>query len=289
MSAEVSTFTEALTQQAQAVDLAMARTLNEWDDRYGKSVGGLVESIKYSLIGGGKRIRPVLAAWVAENFGTPVQKIIPWALAIEMIHTYSLIHDDLPCMDDDEERRGRPTNHVMFGESTALLAGDGLLTEAFHLLAREYASEPALGLKLVALLGHAAGVGGMVGGQYQDLNTADENATVPLLAELHARKTGALISAAVEGAALIAGLSANDSKNLKKYGEHLGLAFQIADDILDAESEEAGKSYVPLLGLEETQNELQKVTREGFAVLDQMSRPCPRLREALQWNLERKS
>lgn len=285
----MNAYSEELNLRASQIDEALARLTTRWDGEHPLSLAGQIDAMKYSLVAGGKRVRPVLSLWTAECFGSSVEDVFPWALAIEMIHTYSLIHDDLPCMDDDDERRGRPTNHVVFGEANALLAGDALLTEAFHFLAVEYAQRPETCVKLVRLLGRAAGMGGMVGGQFIDLNT-EESPTLAMLEDMHRRKTGALISAAVEGAALLGGASDTQLQAIREFGDNLGLAFQIADDILDAGNpNDEGRSFVSVLGLETCTAELRRVTDVARAGLKRLDRsPSPWLEKTLDWNLERR-
>jgi len=207
----------------------------------------LYEAMRYSLDAGGKRLRPILTLAAAETVaGTgysaqeAIEDALPAACAVELIHTYSLIHDDLPAMDDDSLRRGRPTNHVVYGEGMAILAGDGLLTEAFALLAAE-PRDPALAarkIRTIQTIAVAAGGGGMVGGQAIDLlavgsSTFDQYS----LQDMHARKTGALIRAAAVAGAIMGGGSDEEIRAVDEYGRHLGLAFQIVDDILDVEGD----------------------------------------------------
>jgi geranylgeranyl pyrophosphate synthase len=243
----------------------------------------IAEAMRYSLLGGGKRLRPVLALTAADAVAVGAGRdaaqaralALPVACAVEMIHTYSLVHDDLPAMDDDTMRRGRPTNHVVHGEAMAILAGDGLQAEAFALVAREpQADDPTLArrkVRAIAVLARAAGAAGMVGGQAIDLAAVtpgrDGQLPAPLdgpaLADMHARKTGALIRAAVVGGAVMAGADEATAAALDAYAREIGLAFQIVDDILDVEGESvalgktagkdaaAGKpTYPSLYGLE---------------------------------------
>ncbi|TGA96417.1 polyprenyl synthetase family protein [Sporolactobacillus shoreae] len=193
----------------------------------------LKDSMVYSLMAGGKRIRPVLLFATLDTLGEKEEKGLATAIALEMIHTYSLIHDDLPAMDNDELRRGKPTNHVVFGEATATLAGDGLLTCAFQIIAADDQLSDACKSGLVLRLARAAGPEGMVGGQEDDLEAEDKFLSLEELMSVHRRKTGKLIKFPVEAAALIAGASEQEEKSLSGYADHLGLAFQIGDDILD--------------------------------------------------------
>lgn len=198
----------------------------------------LIEAVRYTLLGGGKRIRPILLLAACEAVGGDAERALPYACAVEMIHSYSLIHDDLPAMDDDTMRRGRPTSHVVFGEGLAILTGDALLTEAFHVLARsaERDPQPARALHAMREIAAASGAHGMVGGQAADIAAQGVDPDLALVEFIHVRKTGALLLAAVRAGALIGGADDTALKSLTRYGECLGLAFQIADDILDAEA-----------------------------------------------------
>jgi len=214
------------------------------------------EAMRYSLFAGGKRLRPILALAAAEAIAAANHesldegraRALPAACALELIHTYSLVHDDLPAMDNDTLRRGRPTSHVVFGEGQAILAGDGLLTEAFALMAREPA-DPALAsrkLRAIHIVADAAGACGMVGGQAIDLEAAGSGASFDGdgLRAMHARKTGALIRAAAAAGAVMAGATDTQVASIEQFASHLGLAFQIVDDILDVEgaSQDLGKT-----------------------------------------------
>lgn len=221
---------------------------------------GLEEAMRYSLLAGGKRIRPVLALATARALGAEPEGYLPAAAAIELIHTYSLIHDDLPAMDDDELRRGRPTSHVMFGEDVAILAGDGLFAEAVRL----FCTQPGPADRVLAALrelSSATGVGGMVGGQYVDVTQADLDAEA--LRALHELKTGGLIAASVGTVLVLEGVGEPETIRYRRFAAELGVLFQIVDDILDVtgSDEELGKphgsdqrhgklTYVSLFGLE---------------------------------------
>jgi geranylgeranyl diphosphate synthase type II len=223
---------------------------------------GLDQAMRYSLLAGGKRIRPVLCLAAARSAGTDPADVLPAAAAIELIHTYSLIHDDLPAMDDDELRRGRPTSHVVYGEDVAILAGDGLFAEAIRLFCMHQRGEPARVLAALGELAGATGVGGMVGGQYVDV-TAEDGLDADGLRELHGLKTGRLIAASVAVPLLLAGLSEQRMDPYRRFAAELGVLFQIVDDILDVtgSDEQLGKpqgsderhgklTYVSLFGLE---------------------------------------
>jgi geranylgeranyl diphosphate synthase, type II len=204
-------------------------------------------AVRYSLFAGGKRLRPLLVLSAAEAVGGSVLDALPAAAAFEMIHTYSLIHDDLPAMDDDSLRRGRPTSHVVFGEAIAILAGDALQSHAFALLADPPPScrvSPERRLRAVAELASAAGAGGMVGGQVLDLESEGRTVDAAALERIHRHKTGALIRAAARVGAIVSGASEDELHRLTRFAEEAGLAFQIVDDILDVEgsAETMGKS-----------------------------------------------
>jgi geranylgeranyl diphosphate synthase type II len=226
-------------------------------------------AVRYSLFAGGKRIRPLLVLAAGEAVGGCAEALLPLACAVEMIHTYSLIHDDLPAMDNDDLRRGKPTSHKVFGEAIAILAGDALLTRAFHLMAeipREASSEEVRRrLDATAILGEAAGTSGLIGGQVADLE-AEGRSDVgrDALERLHRAKTGALLSACVRGGGVLGGASSAQMERLGRYASAIGLAFQIVDDVLDATGEAsalgktagkdaaAGKvTYVSLHGIAE--------------------------------------
>jgi geranylgeranyl diphosphate synthase type II len=211
----------------------------------------VAEAMRYSLMGGGKRLRPVLCLASAEAVGGRPASVLPAACAIELIHTYSLIHDDLPAMDDDSMRRGRPTLHVVAGEGMAILAGDGLLTEAFHVLS-SLEGEPARVLRAVRLIAHAAGPVGMVGGQAIDLASVTPGANgqtstldAAALATMHAKKTGALIRASAAAGAVLGGGAEAQVTAIHGAAAEFGLAFQIVDDILDVEGESAALGKTP--------------------------------------------
>jgi geranylgeranyl diphosphate synthase type II len=199
---------------------------------------GLVEAMRHSLLAGGKRIRPVLALATCEALGRDPAELMPAAAAIELVHTYSLIHDDLPSMDDDDLRRGRPTCHKLFGEDTAILAGDALFAEAMRLVAEEQPGGPQTRVGILLEISRATGVGGMVGGQYLDLRDAGR-ASAGALRRVHALKTGRLMACAVHCALVLARPPAAVDASLRAFARELGLLFQIVDDILDVEGSEA--------------------------------------------------
>ena len=253
--------------------------------RAGSRYADLQNSMEYSLLAGGKRIRPVLTLESCRLCGGAPEDALDFACAVEMIHTYSLIHDDLPAMDDDDLRRGRPTNHKVYGEATAILAGDGLLTAAFGLLAGS-ALPPERVVEAVACLAGAAGPEGMVGGQALDMAGEGRGLTTAELRQLQSLKTGALISAAAQLGCIAAGGTAEQRQRLDRYAQALGQAFQIRDDMLDETStqDELGKpvgsdrskeksTFVTALGLEGCAAEVERLTWEAVSALEGFDRP----------------
>ena len=224
----------------------------------------IFDSMKYSLEAGGKRIRPVLLLETIKMMGGNCSAGIPFACAVEYIHTYSLIHDDLPAMDDDDLRRGKPTNHKVFGEAVAILAGDGLLNSAFEIMSGEILKNNCVGsVKAMNVIASCAGVNGMIAGQIVDIESEGRSISYEELRYLHSKKTGALIKASVMAGAYISGANEEELKAVERYSENIGLAFQITDDILDVtgNTSELGKNtgsdiqndkstYVSLFGIE---------------------------------------
>jgi geranylgeranyl diphosphate synthase type II len=238
------------------------------------------KAIRYSLFVGGKRLRPFLLETVYGLFRDDRERTLPFAAALEMIHTYSLIHDDLPCMDNDALRRGKPTNHVVFGEAKAMLAGDSLLTFAFELMASRSDFEPAVTLRAIALLAGAAGFRGMAGGQFADIDSQGKEMTQPLLEYIHTRKTGEMIRASCLMGALLASAPDDEREAVNDYGKWLGLAFQIRDDILDrtGTAQQLGKSpgkdvssdkatYPALFGMETSLHLAREATQKALDAL----------------------
>ncbi|MHA6259534.1 polyprenyl synthetase family protein [Sporosarcina sp. CAU 1771] len=231
----------------------------------------LKSSMAYSVNAGGKRIRPLLVLATLKDLGVESKDALLVACAVEFIHTYSLIHDDLPCMDDDDYRRGKLTNHKVYGEAVAVLAGDALQTLAFNVLSRLPNTPPTQILELVRLLSNSSGAQGMVGGQILDIEGEASKPTLSMLEEVHLNKTGALLSFCIEAGAELASLEKDQTDSLKAYAKNIGLAFQIQDDILDitATTEELGKTagsdeasdkatYPSLLGLEGAKKQLDE-------------------------------
>ena len=245
--------------------------------------GRVMEAMRYSAANGGKRVRPILTLEFARLCGLEVRAALPFACAVEMIHTYSLIHDDLPCMDNDDMRRGKPSCHIEFGEDTALLAGDGLLTLAFEVMLREYDPKcisPRSAITAAALLASNSGVNGMIGGQVIDLMSEGKTIDIETLRTMDRLKTGALIDAACRMGCVIAGAPREKLDAAGSYAAALGLALQIVDDILDVtgSTEELGKpvgsdaenkksTYVSLLGLDACRDAVRRLTDNAVRAL----------------------
>lgn len=249
----------------------------------------LLESIRYSLLQeGGKRFRPVLALLVCEALGKSAERVLPFAAAVECVHTYSLVHDDLPAMDNDDFRRGQLTNHKKFDEATAILAGDALLTEAFELIAKNYSAHPSEALRAVSELARASGFAGMVGGQAIDMNAKKEAISLDDLRTMHRLKTGALIRVAAVGSAILCAASPQQTEEVAQFAEDLGLAFQVADDLLDYDQArpEPG-SYPALLGPDKTRALLAELTASCLASLKSWGEAARPLREIAEYNQSR--
>jgi len=263
----------------------------------------LHEAMRYSVFAGGKRIRPILMLAACEAVGGEIKNVLPAACAIEMIHSYSLIHDDLPAMDDDDLRRGNPTNHKVYGEATAILAGDGLLTEAFILLSNPAIRGSATAeeyCEVIHLLAKGAGSRGMVGGQVVDMEAEEKPVDLPTLEYIHTRKTGALILAAIEVGALLGGATTKQRRALCCFGEAAGLAFQVVDDILDIVADEIqlgkdigsdqqrGKATYPALlglsGARERADDLYQRAISSLGIFGETARP---LREIANYIVNR--
>ena len=267
------------------------------------AAGRVVEAMRYGALNGGKRLRPFLTVQCAGLFGVGEQQALRTGTAVEMIHSYSLIHDDLPAMDDSELRRGHPTVHLAYDDATAILAGDGLLTEAFVVLADPRTHpDPAVRAELVAGLGRAAGAAGMVGGQMIDISPERDGLDLEGITQLQGLKTGALITFSCEAGAILGGASEGQRAALVGYGQDLGLAFQIVDDLLDAEgsAEDLGKptgqdaalgkaTFVGLLGLEGARAKAAEITARAQARLDIFDEKADLLRQTASFVLQRRS
>ncbi len=261
------------------------------------------EAMRYSLFAGGKRVRPILAIASAEALGVRDAGLLPVASSLELIHTYSLIHDDLPAMDNDDLRRGRPTCHKVYGEAVAILAGDGLLNMAFEALSdpRRLKAVPAKRLVgIIREISRASGCFGMVGGQIVDMESEGKDIDLPTLEYIHTHKTGALIRASVRLGALYAGATEKRLRSLTRYGEMVGLAFQIADDILDITGTQAEigkdvgsdlkkgkKTYPSFYGLEESRRRAREVADRALEALRDFDKKADPLRELAEYIVTR--
>ncbi|WP_417307597.1 polyprenyl synthetase family protein [Devosia sp.] len=290
-------FKDELTSTAASVETALAERLTVALAGPGVAPDRLIEAMRHGSLDGGKRLRPLLVVQAAGAFGLSAAAALPAGIALELVHCYSLIHDDLPAMDDDDLRRGRPTVHRAYDDATAILAGDALLTEAFALLAEPVTHpDPATRLRLVSELATASGPAGMVGGQMRDI----EGETSPLdeagIAAMHAMKTGALIRAAVRMGAIAGGADAAALDRLTAYAEAAGRAFQLADDILDvtASAEEMGKktgkdaamgkqTLVGRLGVDGARDVLNAIIDEALSALAEFGPEADGLRATVRY------
>lgn len=262
----------------------------------------IFEAMRYSLFAGGKRLRPILLMAAADAVGGSGAKFINVACGLEMIHTYSLVHDDLPAMDDDDFRRGKPTNHKVYGEGIAILAGDGLLTAAFETMLAQPGVEPGVLVKVVGEVAAAAGAAGMVGGQVVDLQSEGKTIDGETLKFMHQAKTGALFKASLRAGALLAGASAQQLAALTEYAEQFGLAFQITDDILDitGSQDKIGKpvgsdvknakvTYVSLHSLDGARAMARQAVDAALAALNGFGDEAAVLRELVLYLISRDS
>lgn len=261
----------------------------------------LFEAARYSLLSGGKRLRPLLLIATAEMFGADIEKSLDSACAIEMLHTYSMIHDDLPCMDDDDFRRGKPSLHKAFTEAHAVLAGDFLLTRAFEVIGNDSHLEDFQKVELISLLASRSGSRGMIGGQVMDIDAEGKAISLADLQLIHNLKTGALIAAALEMGAIVAKASTKDKEIVGQFGLSIGLAFQIVDDILDVTSSEQkhGKelssdkinnktTYATAMDIEIARDKALKLIEEAKLNLSSLAYPCERLLEIADFIVTRK-
>ena len=282
----------------QRIDTHLAICLPQAEDETDR----LQQAIRYVVFNGGKRIRPILCYAAAEAIDD-IDSNTDWlAAAVEMIHAYSLVHDDLPCMDDDQLRRGKPTCHIAFDEATAVLAGDALQAQAFNCVAELRLTEPALFPQILNILAQASGQSGMVGGQAIDIAATDNMLTLEQLKYMHSLKTGALISASIQlGALATEKASSEQLHSLKIYGERIGLAFQVQDDILDVESDTQtlGKqqgadsarnkpTFTSLMGLDQAKQQAQQLTEEAIEALAGFDQRADYLRSLASFIISRK-
>ncbi len=290
---------EYLERRKRSVDTALMRWV-PGEDEFPLQVH---RAMRYSLFAGGKRLRPILALAAAEAVGGRALDVLPLACALELIHTYSLIHDDLPAMDNDDLRRGKPTSHKVFGEALAILAGDGLLTEAFHLLTRADLMKNISHrrrMQAICRIARAAGSLGMIGGQAMDIATQGQKIEPHLLEYIHTHKTGALIAASVGAGAIAGGASLRQWKALEGYGGKLGWSFQIIDDLLDerGKMKQLGKAvrkdqtkgkatYPGIFGIVESQRQAEELVKEALSFLQSFNGRANPLRAIAHFILQR--
>ena len=261
----------------------------------------ILQAMEYSLLSGGKRLRPILLMAAADTISNDGEKFLPVACALEMIHTYSLIHDDLPAMDNDDYRRGKLTNHKVFGEATAILAGDALLTLAFETITRQENVEPKILLAVIREISQAAGIEGLIGGQSIDLQSEGKKINLAVLKKMHLGKTGALFLASIKSGAILAGASYEKLAALTKYAENFGMAFQITDDIWDVVGDEKilGKpigsdeknnksTYMTLMPLDEVKKFAEMTVETAVDSLKIFGDEANFLRELVKFLLDRK-
>jgi geranylgeranyl diphosphate synthase type II len=258
----------------------------------------LYEAACYAVLGGGKRLRPLLCLMTADMYGVARSKALPVACALELIHSYSLIHDDLPAMDNDDFRRGKPTLHRVYSEGTAILVGDYLLTYAFEILSTAQELSPTVRLQLIQLLTESSGAKGMIGGQYLDLQAVNKQLTIDELKNIHRRKTGCLITAAIDAGALVGNVTPSERSILQNIGRELGLAFQIVDDLLDISNSSHKHSttcssdinnnkstYATLLGIDEARRSAMSCLKTITTQLATLQRPSSQYLVALATNM----
>lgn len=292
------TLDASLVSWRTTIDAALDEMLQPNDEAPAR----LLEAMRYAVFSGGKRLRPVLVLAACEAVGGASAPAVPFGCAIELIHTYSLVHDDLPAMDDDDLRRGRPTVHIVFGEAMAVLTGDALLTAAFRVAAEGAAKSglaPDRTLAIITAIAGAAGECGMVGGQVQDLEAAGKPADLALVEAIHRQKTGALLGVAVETGALAGGATGPTLHALRSFGGALGLAFQIADDILDAaptavtgkragrDAEQQKATYPAVLGVDGARRVARDLMEQCHAALEPLGPAGDRLRALASFVVER--
>lgn len=262
----------------------------------------IYEAMRYSVFAGGKRLRPVLMLLVCRMCGGDINEALPFACALEMIHTYSLIHDDLPAMDNDDLRRGQPTSHKKFGEAAAILAGDALLNKAFEVMSDYRGNDTARALKAMSIIARSSGTEGMIGGQVVDMISEGREITLDELRYLHLNKTGAIIRSACAAGAVTAGAGDDEIRAVDKFAENLGIAFQIQDDILDvtgteeelgkpigSDAEEGKNTYVSLLGIERAEEMSKEYSESAKRALDIFGEKADTLKRLTDYLTNRRS
>ena len=299
VEAQNQSLNQSLSSRAQSLET----TLDKFLPRMKGGEANLIEAMRYAVLGGGKRLRGYLVTEVASLFNIPMKNALYVGASVEMLHAYSLIHDDLPAMDDDDLRRGKPSTHIKFGEAIAILAGDALQTKAFEILTWEDVSEnPDIRIELLKSLAEASGSNGMVGGQVIDMEGENRHLTLPEVINLHAMKTGRLICYSAEAGAILGQANTDLRNHIISYGRDLGTAFQIADDILDAtaSAEELGKTagkdnasgkstFVSLLGIEDAKKEANRLISKAIRHLEPFGSAADNLRALANYVITRRN
>lgn len=289
---------EQLKKYTDIVDKQLDKYLDPKDNPQGI----IYEAMRYSVFAGGKRLRPVLMLLTCEMCGGDINEVLPFACALEMIHTYSLIHDDLPAMDNDDLRRGKPTSHKQFGEATAILAGDALLNKAFEVVSQYSGNNSDRAIKAINILAVSSGTEGMIGGQIVDMQSEGRKITLDELRYLHLNKTGAIIRSACKIGAVMSGADSVEIKAVDEFSENLGIAFQIQDDILDvtgteaelgkpigSDAEEGKNTYVSLLGLQKSKDMSEEYSKKAKQALDIFGEKANTLKELTDYLTDRRS
>lgn len=289
---------EQLKKYTDIVDKQLDKYLDPKDNPQGI----IYEAMRYSVFAGGKRLRPVLMLLTCEMCGGDINEVLPFACALEMIHTYSLIHDDLPAMDNDDLRRGKPTSHKQFGEATAILAGDALLNKAFEVVSQYSGNNSDRAIKAINILAVSSGTEGMIGGQIVDMQSEGRDITLDELRYLHLNKTGAIIRSACKIGAVMSGADSVEIKAVDEFSKNLGIAFQIQDDILDvtgteaelgkpigSDAEEGKNTYVSLLGLQKSKDMSEEYSKKAKQALDIFGEKANTLKELTDYLTDRRS
>lgn len=289
---------EQLKKYTDIVDKQLDKYLDPKDNPQGI----IYEAMRYSVFAGGKRLRPVLMLLTCEMCGGDINEVLPFACALEMIHTYSLIHDDLPAMDNDDLRRGKPTSHKQFGEATAILAGDALLNKAFEVVSQYSGNNSDRAIKAINILAVSSGTEGMIGGQIVDMQSEGRKITLDELRYLHLNKTGAIIRSACKIGAVMSGADSVKIKAVDEFSKNLGIAFQIQDDILDvtgteaelgkpigSDAEEGKNTYVSLLGLQKSKDMSEEYSKKAKQALDIFGEKANTLKELTDYLTDRRS
>ncbi len=278
---------EYFRKKQEIIERELRRYLT-WNGRFPEI---LAEAMSYSVFSGGKRLRPILMIAAAEMIGGDLEDILPFACGVELIHTYSLIHDDLPSMDDDQFRRGRPTSHRVFGEAVAILAGDALLSEAFYIMAKSSSErniDPIKALRVIYEIAEASGSRGMVGGQIGDITMKASELDQSSVEAIHLDKTARLITVSLRAGFILSGATEYEIDTITRYGNNLGVAFQIMDDLVDAGKEKKGINLVHLIGVEEARKRAERLIADALDAISVFGEKADVLRELARFVIARR-